>query len=164
MAKNRSLEAKRLKIKRRGKYAHRSGGETIQIGKEFRFTRQVINTGRGPNAERMQEYYQRVHSYDQSLPDTVGLTIGGVHPRSQVIEDYYKTVLAVPKEMVVTLAKTKDGALRLIFNSTKSQVFFVDEDYKHKTFKRSIVYTSKETAFKRLKTKRVVWVERYSVP
>lgn len=179
MAKNRSLEQKKLKMKKRGRYARFSGGLTkvvhtkavevldhkgedkvtvrtveVYVGPAS-FSKQVMSTGRGPNAERMQEYYQRVHSYDEALPKTLGLT----EPMKEMGERY-STILREQRDMYINLVNNHTGRLDLFFNTT--QWFFVDVDLQKKFWRRSRIYGSKEYALKMLTNKTVTWVETIS--
>lgn len=136
---NRSIEAKKLKMKRRGKHST--------------YSRATVNTGMGPNPERMAEYYLRVHSYDQALPATLGLS----EPRKEIISRWEAIVHGIPKEMRISLVNNPTGMLDLFYSH--QQFFFVDVDYKNKTIRRSRVYGSKDYAMKMLKYHSIVWVE-----
>lgn len=177
MAKNRSIEQKILKMKRRGRYAVLSGATSridqsrvvdylIHEGEDkvtvaskrvyvgpVSFSKQVINTGRGPSSERMQEYYQRVHSYDQALPQTLGLT----EPMKELMKKYDEVLRETPREMHVNLVNNAGGRLDLFFAGT--QFFFVDADLRKKEVRRSRIYGSREYAMKMLKYKTITWVE-----
>lgn len=179
MGKNRSIEQKKLKMRKRGRYVRFSGGLTrlahtrdvdvlIQEGEDrvkvktvevyvgpASFSKQVINTGRGPEAIRMQEYYQRIHSYDQALPKTLGLT----EPMKEMGERY-EHILREQKDMYINLVNNAHGRLDLFFNMT--QWFFVDVDFRKKFWRRSRIYGSKAYALKMLTNKTVTWVETIS--
>lgn len=132
---NRSIQAKILKMKRRGK--------------TLRFSRQVINTGRGPNVERMAEYYARVsaESYETTLAED--LEIKDIR--------YAQITLGVSVYHRITLVDCMSGKLELIVLNDKW--FFVDFDRKTNTLRRSRDYGSKAFAMGRLKNKMVTWVE-----
>src|SRR6267154_2211362 len=89
---NRSIQAKVLKMKRRGK--------------TLRFSRQVINTGRGPNVERMAEYYARVsaESYETTLSED--LEMKDIR--------YAQLMLGVSVYHRITLVDCMSGKLELI--------------------------------------------------
>lgn len=144
---NRSQMAKLLKLKRRGK--------------SKRFSQQVINTGRGPDPERMQTYYHRVSakSYSSVLPPTKGMT----EPMKEVHDALSRLRGAVPDTNRITLIENHTGSLMLFFSEGK-QWFFIDCDYETRVFRRSCDYNKKETALSRLKCKRVGWVETISLP
>lgn len=114
---------------------------------------QVMSTGRGPNQERMQEYYQRLNSFDQSLPETLGLT----GPMKELVENYRRIVNETPKENKVCLINEQAGRLDMFW--TFDQVFFVDVDYKKKTLRRSKIYPNKQVALSLLKMEKITWVE-----
>jgi len=118
----------------------------------------VINTGRGPDKERMQEYYQRVHSYDEPLPKTLGFT----EPMRELMGKYKEIVRDTPREMRISLVNNHTGMLDLYFSGV--QFFFVDVDYKLKRIRRSRIYNSKKYALLMLSAKKVTWVESVNSP
>jgi len=175
---NRNIQQKILKMKRRNRYATLSGAtskakdrvgpmpfEEDEQGKtktlpavrvlvgHISLSKQVINTGRGPDAERMQEYYQRVHSYDQALPQTLGLT----EPMKELMKKYDEVLKETPREYHVNYVNNHTGRLDLYFNLT--QFFFVDVDYKTKIIRRSRIYASKRQADLCLELDKITWVE-----
>jgi hypothetical protein len=135
-----------------------TGKHIVVYAGEVSLSKQVINTGRGPDKERMQEYYQRVHSYDQALPITLGLT----QPMAELLLRYDDIVKNTPREMRIRLVDNITGTLDLYFNLT--QFFFVDVDYQKRFIRRSTVYPTKKRALDALKDKRVRWVETISSP
>lgn len=168
---NRTIQQKILKMKRRNRHAVFSGettkyavrveqgifdenghSVTVPVGK-ISLSKAVINTGRGPDPERMQEYYQRIHSFDQSLPQTLGLT----EPMKEVVSKYNKILQETPKDMRICLTNSSLGRLDLYFNI--NQFFFVDYDAKTKTIRRSRIYPSKQQALLVLRLKKITWVE-----
>ena len=188
MGKNRSIEQKKLKIKRRGRFAKFSGAtskyavridrgryeDVVKVGQEpnedwvptgkhvtiavgpISLSKAVMSTGRGPDAERMQEYYQRVHSYDQSLPRTLGLS----EPMKELMKKYDEVLRETPREMHINLVNNHSGRLDLFFGG--NQFFFVDIDVQQKKVRRSRVYGSRDYAMKMLKYKTITWVETIS--
>lgn len=175
MAKNRSLEQKKLKMKKRGRFAVFSGatakyavridsgrqdakGKSIEIpvGK-ISLSKAVMNTGRGPDAERMQEYYQRVHSYDQPLPQTLGLT----GPMKELKENFDRIVKETPSTNKLCLFKHPEiGEVYLFY--TLTQYFFVETQLKEKKIRRSRVYGSMKYAKKMYDANTITWVETIS--
>jgi len=188
---NRNIQQKILKMKRRNRYVRLSGGDTkfltksgpipftedaqgktttgkaarILVGK-VSFSRQVINTGRGPDAERMQEYYQRLHSFDVNLPETIGAVSidkivsgrrseGGL--RLKDLENTYATFIkGVPKECHINYLDDHEARLDLFFAG--NQWFWVEINYKAKFCRRSMVYPNKKRAEIALENK-ITWVE-----
>jgi len=182
---NRNIQSKILKMKKRHRYARFSGetsrfvervgpvaftedehgnvktGETkmILVGK-ISLSRQVINTGRGPDPERMQEYYGRVSakSYQSNVPPTIGMT----EPMKECQELISRLRGSVPETNCLRLVDNHTGMLLLFWASNGKVWFFIDVDYRTKTFRRSCEYNKKETALSRLRNHRVGWVEVYS--
>jgi hypothetical protein len=177
MAKNRSLEQKKLKMKKRGRFARFSGATTkfassyvdvvehvdddtttvktieVFVGKPS-LSKAVISTGRGPDAERMQEYYQRVHSFDQALPQTLGLT----GPMKELKERFDKIVNETPKINKLCLFDHPEiGQVYIFYTST--QYFFVETQLKEKKIRRSRIYGSMKYARKMYAANQVTWVE-----
>lgn len=168
---NRNIQQKMLKNKRKGRYARFSGANTkyatrIDRGKqdtkghhviipvgEISLSKAVMSSGRGPDKERMQEYYQRIHSYDQSLPQTLGLT----EPMKALMRKYDEVIKDTPREMRISLVKHDLGMLDLYFNG--QQFFFVDVDFKKRIIRRSRIYGTRKYAMMMLENDRVVWVE-----
>lgn len=169
---NRSIESKKLKMKRRNRFAVFSGATTkymsrsaevlenigedkvhvkrveVLVGK-VSFSKQVMNTGRGPSAERMAEYYNRVkpESFQTTLPEDLGIKDIRYN---QIWDD-------TDKDHHILLVSNSLGRLSLYFN--KDRWFFVDVDYHKKVVRRSRVYGSKAFAMGRLHNKMVTWVE-----
>lgn len=204
MAKNRSIEQKKLKMKRRNRHAVFSGASAkyavridrgkfqgvtivgngadedqipsgkhvvIPVGK-VSLSKAVMNTGRGPDAVRMQEYYQRLHSYDEPLPKTLGFTgidtskrviKVGLHGKrtqgdpNELIKKYQEIIRDTPKEMRICLVNDDLARLDLFFNY--QQWFFVEIDYRKNSIKRSCIYRSREMAMGVLKISKITWVE-----
>lgn len=204
MAKNRSIEQKKLKMKRRNRHAVFSGASAkyavridrgkfqgvtsvgngadedqipsgkhvvIPVGK-VSLSKAVMSTGRGPDAIRMQEYYQRLHSYDEALPKTLGFTgidtskriiKVGLHGKrtqgdpNELIKKYQEIIRDTPKEMRICLLDDDLARLDLFFNY--QQWFFVEMDYRKKSIKRSTIYSSRTMAMKMLEIHNITWVE-----
>lgn len=204
MAKNRSIEANKRKMKRRNRHAVFSGASAkyavkidrgryegvttvgngadedqipsgkhvvIPVGK-VSLSKAVINTGRGPDAMRMQEYYQRLHSYSEPLPKTLGFTgidtsqrviKVGLHGKrtqgdpNEIIKKYQEIIRDTPKEMRICLLDDDLARLDLFFNY--QQWFFVEMDYRRNSIKRSCIYSSRMMAMKMLEMSKITWVE-----
>jgi len=197
---NRNIQQKILKNKRRGRYARFSGSTTRVISRTVQvleqegedkvrvkdvevyvgpvsLSKQVISTGRGPDKERLREYFERVHSYDQSLPDVIfgshwmGSEKYSTERRSEsglrlklpdIAGQYAEFIKGIPREMRIRLVDNTTGTLDLYFNMT--QFFFVDVDYRKHFIRRSTIYPTKKRALDALKDQRVRWVEVLSSP
>lgn len=204
MAKNRSIEAKIRKMKRRNRHAVFSGEsakyavridrgryqdvtvtgqgaeeDLVPSGKHvvipvgpISLSKAVINTGRGPDAMHMQEYYQRLHSYDQALPKTLGFTgidaskrviKVGLHGKrtqgdpNEIIKKYQEIIRDTPKEMRICLLDDDLARLDLFFNY--QQWFFVEIDYTAETIKRSCIYRTRTLAMTMFDLRKITWVE-----
>ena len=178
---NRTIEAKKLKRKRRGRYAKFSGSTvkhsrgdrmkeisylehidddkvrvkttTVFVGVES-FSKQVINTGRGPDKERMQSYYDRVPTSFE--PRTLAEVLGLVKdPR------YASVWWETPATNKVNLLADDFARLDLYFHGT--DWFFVELDFQAKIIRRSRDYSSRQTAILRLKLKTILWVEQIPI-
>jgi hypothetical protein len=197
MAKNRSIEQKIRKMKRRNRHAVFSGSTSkfaVRVGPTpftedvygnttthetkmvvvgpVSLSKAVISTGRGPDAVRMQEYYQRIHSYDEALPKTLGFTgidtsqrviKVGLHGKrtqgdpNELIKKYQEIIRDTPKEMRINLVNDHLARLDLFFNY--QQWFFVEIEYQKNFIRRSCIYRSREMAMTMLKMSKITWVE-----
>jgi|SRR5579872_1190912 len=175
---NRTIQQKILKRKRRGRYAIFSGSsvkhirgenektiqylehegedkvrvksKTVFVGVKS-FSKQVINTGRGPDKERMQSYYDRVPTSFE--PRTLAEVLGLVKdPR------YAKVWWDTPATNKVRLLADELAVLDLYFHG--AIWFFVELDFERKIIKRSRDYGSRQTAMTFLRLKRILWVEQ----
>lgn len=184
MAKNRSIEQKKLKMKRRNRFARLSGapskskeriGPTPFTEDEYGNTttqetkrilvgpvslsKQVMSTGRGPDAVRMQEYYQRIHSYDQALPETIGLSEHMKEmKRFELTKKYQEFIKGVPRELHINFLNDDNGRLDLFFSGT--QFFWVEVNYRDRFWRRSAIYSSKKMAVTYLQQKSITWAEK----
>lgn len=191
MAKNRSLEQKRLKNKRRNRFAVFSGATSkyatridrgkyqgvthvgtppdddwVPSGKHvvvpvgpISLSKGVMSTGRGPNNERMAEYYARLHSYDEPLPKTIGFESQTfVGPMEELMNNLQRIIQETPKENHIKLHHDDCGQLDLFFNGM--EFFFVEADFLRKFVRRSVVYKSRSTAMTMLKNHVITWVEQ----
>lgn len=197
---NRSIEQKKLKMKRRNRHAVFSGATTRHVqmrdvtvldpvlktdgtvdedkvriktvrvlAGQVSLSKAVINTGRGPNHEAMQDYYRRIHSYDEALPATIGsmpidqLAIGRRTESGLRLKDfdlaqrYSEFIKGTPKECRIRLVDNHTGVLDLYF--TLNQWFFVDVDYQKKSLRRSKIYPSKAYAISMMTAHHITWVE-----
>lgn len=184
---NRSIEQKKLKMKRRNRYAVFSGAtarfatrvtEVLEhVGEDktrvrrievlvgpVSFSNQVINTGRGPSSERMAEYYTRVTpgSFLKEVPPTIGYRpsddfVGPVQKSSR--EDVYRSLLKQQSKDVrwISIVSDEHGTLDLLFSNR--EWFFVEINHRKKIIRRSRVYGSKAFALGRLQSKSVMWIE-----
>lgn len=204
MAKNRSIQQKIRKMKRRNRHAVFSGAtskyavridrglyegititgqgaeeDQVPSGKHvvipvgpISLSKAVMNTGRGPDAVRMQEYYQRLHSYDEALPKTLGF-VGidttkpvvkmGLHGRfakgdpNEAIKKYQEIIRDTPLEMRICLLNDDLARLDLFFNLT--QWFFVEVDYTKCFIRRSCIYKNRTLAMTMFEMQKITWVE-----
>jgi hypothetical protein len=175
---NRTIQQKILKRKRRNRYAKFSGStvkyakgdrtkeisylehidddkvtvktKTVYVGVES-FSKQVINTGRGPDRARMQSYYDHVPtSFEpRTLAEVLGL----------VKDPRYATVWwETPATNRINLFVDPSNRLDLYTHGGKS--FFVELDFVRKIIKRSRDYSSISTALQRLRLRSILWVEQ----
>lgn len=190
MAKNRTIEQKKVKMKRRNRHAVFSGSsakyatridrgrydsvttvgngadeDQVPSGKHVvipvgpvSLSKAVINTGRGPDAVRMQEYYQRVHSYDQALPETLGLSEHMKEMKKfELTKRYAEFILGVPRELHINFVNDDQARLDLFFSGT--QFFWVEVNYKERYWRRSAIYGSKAVAITFMKCGSITWAE-----
>lgn len=170
---DRNIQQKILKMKRRNRYARLSGatskagekagpvpftedehGNTktgkarvVLVGR-ISLSKQVINTGRGPDAERMAEYYNRVNKPDpRSLAEVYAVKDSRYQ---QVWND-------IPPLNKITLVSNELGRLDMIWHG--EDWFLVDLDYRKKIIRRSRNYGSRRAIMDRLANHRIVWVE-----
>lgn len=176
---NRSIEQKIRKMKRRGRFATFSGKtarfaariDRGRIDKEGNFvvipvgpihlSKTVMSTGRGPDQERMQSYYQRLNSFDEALPKTLGMTFEGKGMTTPMCELAlkYKELVKEHKNMFVRLLDDELATLDMFFASGKREFFFVEMDKRKKTLRRSMVYSKREYAMACLNHNTITWVE-----
>lgn len=178
---NRSIQAKILKKKRRNRFAKFSGStvkfargdqtkevsylvhideekvrvetKTVYVGVES-FSKQVVNTGRGPNRERMQSYYDHVPTSFE--PRTLSEVLGLVKD-SRYASVWWDTPATNKINLFV------DDHARLDLFSHGSVSFFVELDYITKTIRRSRDYPSRSSALKRMSLKSILWVEQVPI-
>jgi hypothetical protein len=191
---NRSIQQKLLKMKRRNRHAVFSGetakyatridrgrfegvtktsdGDVVPSGKHVVITvgpvslsRAVVNTGRGPDKERMNEYYERTRSLGEPVPPT---RKGQMSTPQYEMELFKKTekfkefILGLPREMHVNYYKDDMARMDLYF---KGKAFFwVETDYSKKLTRRSAVYPSKKLAETLLELDNIRWVETTLLP
>lgn len=174
---DRRIQQKVLKMKRRNRFAKLSGatskskeragpipftedihGNTktgkvrmVLVGK-ISLSKQVINTGRGPDAERMAEYYNRIKKPDpRSLAEVYAIK----DSRYQQVWD------EIPPFNKITLVSNELGRLDMIWHG--ENWFLVDLDYRKKIIKRSRDYGSRNAIMERLNNRRIVWVEQLPI-
>ena len=169
---NRTIQQKLRKLKRRHRFARFSGGQTkfareratgifgpdgkeiyVPIG-PISLSKQVPK-GKGPNAERMQQYYNSVRpdSFKEPIP---------VRTNKQMAEwlrTYHAIIEEAGKLSQINLSTTRKGSLDLLFRRASKECYFVEINYEEQFFRRSKVYSSRETALDRLKNRRIAWEE-----
>lgn len=174
---NRSIQAKLLKMKRRKRFAVFSGssvkalqGDATKVVeylehegmdkvrvKQTRvyvgvvsFSKQVVNTGRGPNAERMKEYYDRVPKENaKTLAEYFNITKD---------KRYAQLWWETPPTNKVNLVEDGNNRLDLYFHG--AIWFFVHIDFRKQTIIRSRDYGSRAFAMDRLQRRCISWVEQ----
>lgn len=195
---NRNMQQKLLKSKRANRYARFSGAtskflpvpasadgdEKVLVG-PVSLSKQVINTGRGPDPERMAEYYNRIRNFVDKTPKTRSFkgfdttkpgdaqassyrnawlrSFGDTNEGgTNLLLRYQEIVRDTPKEMRINLVNNHTGMLDLYFSGT--QFFFVEIDYKKKMIRRSKTYGSKKFAMRMLELRSITWVETIVSP
>lgn len=172
---NRSIQAKLLKKKRRGRYARFSGGDSrihakyVEVLKHEGEDKVSVKTvkvyvglvslsnqvpkGKGPDAERMAQYYHAVNAKSFETR---------IIPEAFEIKDprYAKIWNETPSHHRITLTSDENNRLDLFIHD--KAWFFVDLDYKRKVIRRSRDYGSKEFAMSRLAARSITWVD--SIP
>lgn len=121
----------------------------VYVGK-ISLSKSVVSTGRGPNPERMQEYYARITPESKAV--TLREDLGIKDPR------YEQVWLETPVLNRINLANTPAGRLDMYWTATT--FFLVDLDYKTKTIKKSRDYGKKQRALDAVRLRRVTWVEQ----
>lgn len=181
---NRVIEAKKLKKKRRNRFAVFSGStvkhlhgdvskqviyhteegsgdsvrittrsKTVFVGVES-FSKQVINTGRGPDPQRMQQYYNGVNPKSFTTK-TLSETFGEIKdPR------YAKVWNETPITNRINLVTDVTGRLDLFWHDRIW--YFVEVDNIRRTIRRSRDYGSKAFAKNDASHGRIDWV--FSIP
>lgn len=176
---NRSIEQKKLKLKKRGRYARFSGSTSkfverigptpfvedaqgatktmptkmVLVG-EISLSKAVINTGRGPDPQRMQQYYNAVATLGERQ-----LTMAEVF---KVKNSRYQQVWnKTPSINKINLVANDLGRLDLFFSGPRW--FFVDCDYRKRIIKRSDDYPSRKIAMRRLERRLIEWVEQIPI-
>lgn len=190
MAKNRSIESKIRKMKRRNRHAVFSGASAkyavridrgryqgvtvvghgaeedfVPSGKHvvipvgpISLSKAVISTGRGPDAVRMQEYYARIHSFDEALPKTIGLSEHMKEMKKfELTRRYAEFIKGVPRELHVNFLNDEHARLDLFFCGT--QFFWVEVNYRERYFRRSAIYPSKKVAVTFMECDKITWAE-----
>lgn len=118
----------------------------------------VMSTGRGPDAVRMQEYYQRIHSYDQALPETIGLSDHMKEMKKfELTQRYAEFIRGVPRELHINFLKDENARLDLFFSGT--QFFWVEVNYRERFWRRSKIYPSKKIAVTFMEVDAITWAE-----
>lgn len=167
---NRNMQQKLLKLKRRGRFAVFSGAtakhavrvekRVVMIGedktevKEFlipvgkiSLSKQVVSTGRGPNPERMAEYYARVSADSFLVP---------LAEKNYVLEQYEHVLRDTPRQNKLRLETDEMAGFVDLF-WVGSVYFFVEVDYIQRVIRRSRDYSGRKVAFDRYKNKRITW-------
>ena len=174
---NRTIQQKMLKMKRRGRFARFSGATTrlvqtravqyvvfdtetsshveekrVPVG-NVSLSKQVINTGRGPDPERMQEYYARVskESYEEYLPEAMPLT----EPMKEIAKRYAAIVKDTPRKNRLTLIQS--DFYRLDIFSNGDECYFVEMDFVSEYIRRSRTYGKRRNAMTALNNNRITW-------
>jgi hypothetical protein len=165
------MQQKLLKLKRRGRYARFSGPDAkfavrverrvimlgddktevkellIPVGK-ISLSKQVVSTGRGPNPERMAEYYSRVTSESFAVP---------LAEKNYVLEQYEHVLAETPRENRLRLEFDDLAGFVDLFWAGRNY-FFVEVDYVGRVIRRSRDYNGRDIAMSRYRNKRISWL------
>lgn len=148
------------------------------------FSKQTVNTGQGPAPLAVREYQNRLRTFNQEIPRTLGMLLPSEDkvltyknqvlkkevdnvPRDEVEEllrNMRNMLEGVPVERHIRLAFGKNYKLFLFFSNDHKRWFFVEWKRRAANFRRSIVYSSKERALAVFKIDSVVWVQNVEVP
>jgi len=174
---NRTIQQKILKMKRRKRHAVFSGntakyavridrgrfegttttgdGDVVPSGKHvtipvgnISLSRAVVNTGRGPDKERMQTYYDRLASFNKEIPPTLSERLDQEAFRSH------------DKERSINYLKDEFARLDLFFLGPRW--YWVEVNYKKKFWRKSETYRTKAMADVVLENNMIRWVETIS--
>lgn len=152
---NRIIQAKILKMKRRGK-------------KKRHAQRGVVNGSKQPNPIYMEEYRNRVRSLqDPDLIEVINKRFPlQATPPGQVEAQAarYRQLMATPEMMCFTLVKTPVRCVRLFFNAPKTIWMFQEESFILGTIRRSVEYGNKARALDRYEKNKIIWVEKSDLP
>jgi hypothetical protein len=165
------MAKRKRRIKQKGRFARFSGETTKFVntrntgvidkdGKDIyvpvgpiKLPSHVVNVGRGPNQERMQQYYNAVKP--ESFLEPLKLRTG---PQMfKWLQEYVNVLKETPINNRITLAEGPNGRLDLFFAQSAKEWFFVEIDYSKVYIRYSRKYTSKKTALDRLSNQRVTW-------
>lgn len=124
----------------------------IPVGK-VSLSKAVINTGRGPDKERMQSYYDRVPDYSKELPVTIGLT----GPMQELVDNYDRIVRGNTNIRRISLVDDAFARLDLLF--VDRTYMFIEQDVLKKRMRRSITYSNRGIAMAILEADSITWVE-----
>lgn len=149
---NRIIQAKKFKMSRRGKKRPWSSKGQGQV---------KVTSNISPII--MDEYRARVRSLaDPGLVEVVNKRYP-LHatPPGQVEAQAarWRMLTKTPEMMCFTLNHTSARRIRLFFNAPKTIWMFQEELFLSKKIRRSIEYSSKERAIKKLDAGKVIWVE-----
>ena len=187
MAKNRSIEAKRLKRARRGRYA-RFSGETSKYAERIDRGRykDVVKVGQEPNEDyvptgrhvsilvgpvslskqvistgRGPDNVRMAEYYNRvkSYDEDLPKRLGYTEPEFELLKRYNDLVNEHQVRRIV-LVRNHTGRLDLML--LNNQFFFIDIDLKSKTIRRSKPYRDKERAMLMLHLKNIRWIETIS--
>lgn len=122
-------------------------------------SKQVVNTGRGPNSERMAEYYGRIQP--KSWLDIIHKSLNRNEPMNELVALYKKVRADTPKENRLTIVDNPvAGRVDMFF--THHECWLVHINYQEKTFSVSRDYGNSRVALSRYKSNRVVWSQTIS--
>lgn len=172
---NRSIQAKILKRKRRGRFARFSGATSKTVTKIVQrletegedrvrvkdievfvglvsLSKQVPK-GKGPNQERIAQYYDAVKTLAERPQDEI---------INQVKDPRYAKIWKhTPVTNRINLVQDEFNRLDLFWHG--SVWFFVNLDFRTKTITRSRDYGSRRFAMNRLEARSIQWVEQFPI-
>lgn len=144
---NRTIQAKVLKMRRRGRFKT--------------FSKGLISTGQGPNGNVIAEYVARARiNPKQAALDARFPGAGGTAPkRVEVLKKLEKMLNSTPVERSVILFNGRFKRISLYFTEDHTIFFFMEEWIGTDQVRRSITYSNRTRAMQVYRAGKVVWVE-----
>ncbi len=154
------LQAKRNKIRLRRAHLRKLSSHQVKV--KGNLSRDA------ENPHTLGERGKAARTFDQPLPPTKPLTIAqsqGVNavPRAVVLSKLWQAerMQGVDDWNHITLLDGKQVKVKLFFSGER--FFLVEEDFVLRSFKRSLIYNSRQKALRAYSYKRVTWVEYVSM-
>lgn len=148
---NRSMEAKRQKIKRMKRTFPKS------------YCSNYIPVGSGPNREVMGDYKERTRSLAFSAEYLQWLEtrtrFKGKTPARVEVEDHIRRIEAVaPSKMCFTLMDNSMFRVRAFFNSERTLWVIMEENFRKGTIRTTMSYSSKDSIVYAWRKDKLRWV------